>query len=255
MENDDVSNSNDDIAIHFQKGDVQLMIDALSLMGATLLGTHSGKGARERLQHLLDQFERLSPLPGYHGSYGDSARFMYACQSVKSCDQWEVILNHDRGSVFNSVQISIETVKDGQKSVFNLTSELQMGLRAEKQDAMGTYGVYMSRLVEMCQELAPINAVHIALEKLRFAVDTRRFSYDTSKDCDEAARQIGERLEFSISVRDFQRVMREEGDGLPSRTSYVDVMVAAPLGTHASIRHVLDELTEEVLRPAPVNGI
>lgn len=255
MENDDVENSKDDIAIHFQKGDVQLMIDALSLMGATLMVTSVGQGARERLQHLLEQFERLSPLPGYHGSYADSAQFMYACKSVKSCDQWEVVLKHAEKSIFNDVSISIETVKQGKKAVFNLSSELHMGLGQDNQDAMEKYGVYMSRLVDMCQELAPLGAVQIAQEKMRLVIDARSYTYDKSLDCETASLLIGGRLDFPVVVRDIKRVMWKDGDGLPPRTTYVNVVVAAPVGKHASISQVLEELTAENMRSEPTSTI
>jgi hypothetical protein len=186
-----------------------------------------------------------SALPRHSGSYGDAFRFNDAIEAVKTCAAWEARLIVNRSSFFKDVTIAIETYSDGKRKQFKLTSDLSLGRDAPHDaDPMETFGVYLNRLVTVCQGVAPVSAVQVHQQTVKVLADWRAFyAHDAEKMKSIMGNLLADSVRGPFAIRDIQlsRWTVVEGNTLPERLRHLDVAVSASDEGHARLAAFLEE--------------
>jgi hypothetical protein len=251
--------SNDDLGIRFETQDTEWLLSSIDLMIATSMATSCSPETSARMKHFRNLLEMQSALPRHSGSYGDTFRFNDAIEAVKDCSAWEARLIFDRSSFFKDVTFAIETYRDGKRKQFKLTSDLCLGRDAPSgADPLEKFGVYLNRLVSVCQRAAPASAKQVHQQTVKVLADWRAFY---THDTDKMKSIIGNLLSSSaggpFAIRNVQLEpwTTYVGETLPERLRHLDVEVAATDERHAAIAAFLEgynaELAEEAVLKAP----
>jgi hypothetical protein len=235
----------DDLGIRFETQDTEWLLSSIDLMLATGMTTSCSPETRERMKHYRGLLEMQSALPRHSGSYGDAFRFNDAIEAVKVCSAWEARLIVNRSSFFKDVTFAIETYRDGKRRQFKLTSDLSLGRDAPSDaDPLEQFGVYLNRLVAVCQGVAPTSASQVNQQTVKVLADWRAFY---AHDADKMKAIMGNLLSDSIrgpfAVREVQlsRWTVVEGNTLPERLRHLDVAVSASDEGHARLAAFLEE--------------
>lgn len=235
----------DDLGIRFETQDTEWLLSSIDLMIATGMATSCSPEARERMKHFRGLLEIQSALPRHSGSYGDAFRFNDAIEAVKACSAWEARLIVNRSSFFKDVTFAIETYADGKRRQFKLTSDLSLGRDAPSDtDPLEKFGVYLNRLVTVCQGVAPASAVQVHQQTVKVLADWRAFySHDADKMKSIMGNLLADSIRGPLAVRDIQlsRWTVVEGNTLPERLRHLDVAVSASDEGHARLAAFLDE--------------
>ncbi len=249
----------DDLGIRFETQDTEWLLGSINLMLATSMSTECSPETRERMKHYRSLLEMQSALPRHAGSYGDAFLFNDAIEAVKTCSAWEARLIVNRASYFKDVTFAIETRQDGKSTQFNLTSHLSLGRDAPSDtDPLEKFGVYLNRLVAICQEVAPASASQVHQQTIKVLVDWRDFY---SNDADKMKSIMGDLLADSIrgpfAVRDIQlsRWTTVEGNTLPERLRHLDVAVSASEEGHARLAAFLDEYNARLAQDPSLSAL
>lgn len=224
----------DDIGIRFGAQDVEWLLSSVDLMIATGKATGCSKETEARMIEVRDQIALQSALPPHSSSYGESFRYADAMRAVRACDAWEARLLCDWKSYSRECRLVIETHKAGKKSEFKLASNMRLG-RDKDATPMQLYGVHLSRLVEICQSVAPANAIQIEERTIPVLVDYDRYLDRMGKGEEKPVIAaiilegvVSEKTKGPFVVRDVKtsRKMEAEERGLPEHLRYVDVTVS-----------------------------
>lgn len=249
----------DDLGIRFETQDTEWLLNSINLMIATGMATSCSPETKERMKHFQNLLETQSALPRHSGSYGDAFRFNDAIEAVKACSAWEARLILNRSSFFKDVTFAIETYGDGKRRQFKLTSDLSLGKDAPSDaDPLEKFGVYLNRLVSVCQGVAPSSASQIHQQTVKVLADWRAFY---SHDADKMRAIMGNLLADSIrgpfAVRDIQlsHWTTVEGNTLPERLRHLDVAVSASDEGHARLAAFLDEYNARLAQDPSLSAL
>lgn len=220
-----------DVGIRVGAQDIEWMLSSVDLMLATSLATGCSEEAKQRMKAFRDQLVLQSALPRHSGAYSDSFRYSDAIAAVRGCDAWEARLVLDRKSYFKDCHIAIETHKDGKRSQFKLTSELRLG-RDSDLTPYDKYGVYLNRLVDICQSVAPPSSAQIEECRVRLLADWHLYLEKEKVDVKKAiATLIHEAVEaagpFVVRDVDLARWTVNDEKSLPEHLRYLEVTVSA----------------------------
>lgn len=265
MENDmtDNKDSFEDIGIRVGAQDVEWMLSSVNLMLATSRTGACSEEAEQRMRAFRDQLALQSALPRHSGSYSDSFRYSDAIAAVRECDAWEARLVLDRKSYFKDCHIVIETHKAGKRSNYKLTSELRMG-RDSELTPYDKYGVYLNRLVDICQDVAPKAAVQVEECRLRLLADWRQ--YLEMADREDAKKFVGSVIlqavvadgvkgPFVIRDVDLSRWTVADEKSLPEHLRYLDVTVSTTSEAHARLSEFVADYNDELAAGSEFNNV
>lgn len=249
----------DDLGIRFETQDTEWLLSSINLMIATGMATSCSPETKERMKHFRDMLEMQSALPRRSGSYGDAFRFNDAIEAVKVCSAWEARLIFNRSSFFKDVTFAIDTYGGGKRRQFKLSSDLSLGKDAPSDaDPLEKFGVYLDRLVSVCQGVAPPSARQVHQQTVKVLADWRAFY---SHDSDTMRAIMGDLLADSIrdsfAVRDIQlsRWTTVAGNTLPERLRHLDVEVSATAEGHARLAAFLEEYNARLAQDPSLSAL
>lgn len=249
----------EDIGIRFGAQDVEWLLSSIDLMLATGLAAGASDEARERMRMYRDQLSLQSALPAHSGSYKDAFDYNDALAAVRESDAWEACLSVDEKSYFKDCRLVIETHREGERSRYKLTSDLRLGHDSDH-TALDKYGVYLNRLVEACQSVAPATSVQIDERTVKVVADWRAF---LEKDEKAARKTIAAIVLEGVVTDDIKGpfVIRKVGlapwtettaSELPEHLRYLDVAVSASAEGHARLQEFVAGYNEEIKSSAQI---
>lgn len=244
----------EDIGIRIGAQDVEWMLSSVDLMLATSMATGCSDEARARMKGFREQLALQSALPRHSQSYGDAFRYSDAIAAIRGCDAWEARLILDRKSYFRDCRIAIETHKDGKRSHYKLTSDLRLG-RDSEVTPMDKYGVYLNRLVDVCQSVAPESSVQMEEGQVRLLANWRRYLELDDGDVKNAvgatilSAVVAEQAKAPFVIRnvDLARWSVSDEEALPEHLRYLEVTVSATAEGHARLSEFVAHYNDELL--------
>jgi len=243
----------EDIGIRIGAQDVEWMLSSVDLMLATSMASGCSDETRERMKGFREQLALQSALPRHSSSYGDSFRYRDAIAAVRDSDAWEARLILDRKSYFKDCRLAIETHKDGRRSHYRLTSDLRLG-RDSEVTPMDKYGVYLNRLVDICQNVAPASSVQMEEGQIRLLADWRRYLELDNADAKNAVgavfRQalVAEQAKAPFAIRNVDLARWNDSDekALPEHLRYLEVTVSATSEGHAHLAGFVADYNDDL---------
>ncbi|NTF18106.1 hypothetical protein G6L37_06785 [Agrobacterium rubi] len=251
--------SRDDIGIRFGAQDVEWLLSSIDLMLATGMATGSSDQTRERMKKHRDQLALQSALPRHKSSYEDSFRYNDALEAVRGCDAWEARLTVDENSYFKDCMISIETHTEGKRERFKLTSDLQLG-RDSEFTPRDKYGVYLSRLVDICQNVAPETSVQLDEQVVRVVADWRNFMGQDKKSARQSMEAVltqGGGLEdlkglFIVRRAALAGWKASGSEHLPDHLRFIDVAISTSAEGHERLSSFAADYNETMKTSAQI---